>query len=400
MDTYDYPGKTIMPGMIDCHTHHNGFGDGRPGEEVAELPDEVLAIQSARNARASLYSGVTTIRDNGGKNQTMFRVRDAMRLGITPGPRMVLCGRPVTIVGGHTWYFGGEATGPSEVVAATRQLIKEGADYIKIMATGGTTRTSDPLRPSFNVEELTAITREAHKFGKLTAAHCTSSQGIVNSLEAGVDMIIHCYFREPDGTPNFRGEIAEHIGQAEAFINPTLHATRARIWALQHKKENHGLTGEEQVRLDGLLADFEVRLEYLQRLISMGLNIVTGSDSSWGNFQLGNTVYETECLVMAGYSPMQGILSVTSMAARSLGVDSVTGTLEPQKEADIIVVDGNPAEDIARLWHVEDVFLAGEKVERGPADFSIVDTPTPPVSIVRDAGNFGVAGLTIIVKNP
>ena len=108
-------------------------------------------------------------------------------------------------------YFGGEATGPVEVRAMTRQLIKEGADYIKITATGGTTQTSFPLRPSFNVDELKAITDEAHKFGKLTATHCTSTQGIINSLDADVDMIIHCRFRDADGSDNFREDVAERI---------------------------------------------------------------------------------------------------------------------------------------------------------------------------------------------
>ena len=199
VETFEYPGKTLMPGMVDAHTHHNGFGDGRAGDQLATLPDEVLTLQSARNARASLFTGVTSIRDNGAKNSTMFRLRGAVNQGITIAPRMVLCGRPVAIVGGHLGYFGIEATGVDECRAAVRQLIKEGADYIKITATGGSTRTSFPLRPSFDVDELSAITGEARKFGKLTAAHCTSTQGIVNCLDAGVDMIIHCVFKEADG---------------------------------------------------------------------------------------------------------------------------------------------------------------------------------------------------------
>ncbi len=90
VETYDYPDKTIMPGLIDCHTHHNGFGDGRSGEDVAALPDEVITLQAARNARDSLFSGVTSIRDNGAKNMTMFRLRDAVHQGIIQAPRMVL----------------------------------------------------------------------------------------------------------------------------------------------------------------------------------------------------------------------------------------------------------------------------------------------------------------------
>ncbi len=380
VETFDYPGMTVMPGMIDCHTHHNGFGDGRLGDELAKLPDEILSLQSARNARASLYSGVTTIRDNGAKSNTMFRVRDAILQGITPGPRMMLTGRPITTVGGHMWYFGTEVTGPVEAVAATRQLIKEGADYIKIAATGGSTLTSNPLLPSFNVDELTAIINEAHKFGKLTATHCTSTQGIINSLDAGVDMIIHCFFKEADGSSLFREDVCERIARQEAYVNPTVHVSRARIWALQHMKEEKGLSPEQQAGLDELLEDYEARLGYLGRMMDMGLKIITGSDSSWGDYQLGNAVYEIECLTMAGFSPMQGVVSVTSEAAKSLGVDAVTGTLEPGKEADVIVVDGNPSENILDLWKVQDVFLAGNRVDRGPGDFLAEIRQHPPAS--------------------
>ena len=104
-DLLDYTGFVLIPGMVDCHTHHNGFGDGRLGDEVAEIPDEILAIKSSSNARIALFSGVTTIRENGPKNMTMFRLRDAIKSGIEIGPRMNLCGRPVSIIGGHMGYF-------------------------------------------------------------------------------------------------------------------------------------------------------------------------------------------------------------------------------------------------------------------------------------------------------
>ena len=379
VEVFDYPGKTVMPGMVDCHTHHNGFGDGRTGDELVTLPDEVLTLQSARNARVSLYSGVTTIRENGPKNFTMFRLRDAINQGITVGPRMVLCGRPVSIIGGHMGYFGSEATGPVEARASVRQLVKEGADYIKITATGGSTSTSFPLRPSFDVDELIAITDEAHKFGKLTATHCSSTQGTINSLDAGVDMIIHCVFKEADGTDVFRPEVAERIGERGAYVNPTLHIGRARIWALQQSKESGGWTSAEQAELDDALRAFDTRLEHCRRLLEMGLKVITGSDSSWGDYQLGNTVYETECLVMAGYSPMQGIVSMTGEAAISLGIDDTVGTLEVGKEADVIVVDGDPADSISDLSNVADVFMAGQRINRGSAESVAATRQRPPV---------------------
>jgi imidazolonepropionase-like amidohydrolase len=365
VELLDYSDKTVMPGMVDTHTHHVGFGDGRVGDEIAAYPDEILTLQAAKNARRALFSGVTTIRENGPKNMTMFRLRDSVNMGLTLGPRMHLCGRPISIIGGHMGYFGSEVTGPIEARAMARQLIKEGADYLKITATGGSTGTSFQLLPAFNVDELQAITDEAHKFGKPTAAHCLSTQGIANALEAEVDMIIHCVFKHADGTNNFDEAVAERIVKQCAYINPTLHVFRSRIWILQRKKERDGLTTEEQTELDSELREFDVRIDNCRRLIEMGGKVITGSDSSWGNYILGNTAYETETLVMSGYSNEQGVYSVTGDAARSLDMDDKVGTLEAGKEADLLVLDGDPTKDIKNLWKVADVFLRGQSVDRG-----------------------------------
>ena len=368
VEVLEFTDKTLIPGMVDCHTHHNGFGDGRAGDELVTLPNEVLTLQSARNARAALFSGVTSARDNGAKDYTTFRLREAIQEGITQGPRLVLCGPPVSVIGGHMGYFGGEVTGPTEARAMVRRHIKAGADYIKITATGGSTRTSFPLVSAFNLDELTAIVREAHKFGKLTATHCLSTQGIIDSLEAGVDMIIHCVFTDADGTDRFREDVAERIGEQGAYINPTVHVSRARVLSLQRKGEREGLTPHEKLDLDQSLRNLERKMEDTRRLVEMGLKVVTGSDSSWGEYKLGNTAYETEALVEAGLSPMQGVVSVTSESAAAIGIDGDVGTLEAGKEADIVVVDGNPNEDISDLWNVAEVFQGGLRIDRGSAE--------------------------------
>ncbi len=380
VETVDYRDMTVMPGMVDCHTHHNGFGDGRAGDELGGMPDEILALKSARNARTSLFSGVTTIRENGPKAYTMLRLRDAMELGIVDGPRMVLCGRAVAIIGGHMGYFGTVATGVDEVREQVRRLIKEGADYIKVTATGGTTATSFPLLPSFNVDELTALTETAHGLGKLTAAHCSSTQGIRNSLDAGIDMIIHCIFRDADGTDTYRPDVVERIAEAGAYVNPTLQVQRASAWALMDRKAERPLTNAEQRSLDEAERNFERRMEDTRRMLDMDVRMITGSDSSWADYRLGNAAYETELLAEAGMSGPAAVASITGDAARSLGVDESVGTLEPGKHADLVVIDGQPDRNVSDLWKVADVFLGGRRVDRGSSDSRAPIRQQPPAS--------------------
>ncbi len=364
VDELDYEDRTLLPGLIDCHVHLIGIGDGRMGDELTTLPDEVLTLQAARNARAHLYSGVTTVRDCGAKNRTTFLLRQATEMGITPSPRLVLSGRPVAIIGGHLSYFGIEATGPVECRAAVRQLVKEGADFIKITATGGSTRTSHPLRPSFDVDELTAIVEEAHKFGKHAAAHCASSQGIVNALEAGVDTVIHGYHKEPDGSFRYRPEIAESMAEKGVFLNPTLYQGRDAEANLEHKAETVGLTDLERTQLDDIEGKNDVIFDHTAQMREAGVRLACGSDASWSYYKLGDFQSEIEAHMDTGMTEMEAIVSATSDSARSCWIDDEVGALEPGKQADLLVVDGDPSTDIKALRNVVDVFQSGNKVDR------------------------------------
>jgi len=361
----DYGDATILPGLVDAHTHFVAPGDGTPGEDIAKEHDDILLLQAAKNARTVLYSGVTTIRENGAKNHVTFSLREGIRRGLAVGPRMVICGRAITITGGHLWYFGSEADGEDGVRAEVRRLLKEGADYIKIMATGGTTRRSDPNRAAYTGAELRAITDEAHRHGKLTAAHCTSSQGVANCLEAEVDMIIHCVFNEPDGTYKFRPDLVERLASAKAWVNPTLYVMRVRIDRLEARRAREGsLTPSDAALLEWSRRAMEARFDGTYRMARAGIRMAAGSDSPWGFYGPGEFVNEVRMMVEAGLSTSSAIVAATSDAADSIGAGDMAGRLAAGRPADILVAAGNPLKDVAALWTVLDVYQAGRRVAR------------------------------------
>src|SRR3989442_11565392 len=190
---------------------------------------------------------------------------------------MVICGRPITIPGGHMGYFGSEAEGEAAVRAEVRTLLKEGADYIKIVASGGSTRPSDANRASYTVAELAAMTDEAHRHGKLTAAHCTSALSVQNCLDADVDMIIHCIFTEPDGTYRFRPDLVERLATAKAWVNPTLYVMKAGIERLREAREREGqLTPELVAKLEDSRRALDVRVDAVRRVSEAGGPMTAG----------------------------------------------------------------------------------------------------------------------------
>jgi len=364
----DYGNATILPGLVDSHTHLVSPGDGTAGDDTAAEPDDILLLRAVHNLRTILHSGVTTVRDNGAKHRVGFSLRDGLRRGLIAGPRVSICGRPITMTGGHMWYFGSEADGEDGVRAEVRTLLKEGADYIKIVASGGSTRTSNWKRPSYTVAELAAMTDEAHRQGKITAAHCACAASIENCLDAHLDMIIHCVFTEPDGTYRSRQDLVDRLAEAQVWVNPTLHILRAAIRHFTDLQARDGSLPPQQAwLLDWTKGELDNRLEAVGRMIKAGVKIVAGSDSPWNVYAPGGFAYEIEMMAEAGMSNAAAIAAGTSRAADAIGLGDVAGRLVSGRQADILVVAGDAVKDVAELRHVLDVYQAGRRVERGVA---------------------------------
>ena len=355
---------TLMPGLVDGHTHLAAPGDGTRGDVIGAETEAFLLVRAAANAAAALRSGVTTLRENGSKGRVAFELREAIRRGVTPGPRMIICGRPVTITGGHLHFFGGETNGVEGVRQTIRQLVKEGADFVKIVSSGGSTRSSHPYRPAFTPAELAAIADETHRFGKLCAAHSVPNQAISDCLDAGVDMIIHGNMSDETGRYVYRPDLTERIVAQGAWVNPTMHDIRAWIGHYAGVREANGgtLSAEDQAGLDGIQRFYDEKVDAVRRFHEAGAKLMAGSDSPWGQFKPGTGWQEIDAFTDAGLSNAAAIVTGTSGSAEAIGVGDIAGRLAAGRQADILVVPGDPYTDLQVLGRPLAVYQAGRAV--------------------------------------
>ena len=358
---YSFPSGYMLPGLIDSHSHLMfGVSGIRYEQAIDNDSDETMLLRAAKNARMHLNVGVTTLRDNGARNKITFNLREGARRGYVTAPRLLLCGRPVTISGGHFYWCNQEADGVEGVRAAVRDLVRDGADHIKIMASGGGTAITDLRRPSYTVEELSAIVNEAHNMGKPTTAHCLATGSIVNALDAGVDMLEHVGFVEPDGSYKFDPKVAERIALSGTYVSPTVQTGYRGMEALLNKKEQVGLSPAESESLEWAKGKCDSQMEFLGRLwTDWQIPIVSGTDAvaAFGDYCIG-----LEIMSQAGMSNVDVIKSSTSLNAKALGVGHLVGSVEVGKDADLIVVDNDPIQDIKALRTMTMVMRLGERV--------------------------------------
>ncbi|MBY9068336.1 amidohydrolase family protein [Hyphomonas sp. WL0036] len=351
----------VLPGLIDSHVHitsQNGPGDRIKGFENSDVD---TAFDGAAYALKTLEAGFTTVQDVGASNDAIFGLRDAIARGAVPGPRIRASGASVAVTGGHGDINGYSAqvmaaftgssicNGADDCRRAVRQQIKEGADVIKITATGGVlSNTSAGLEQQFSDEELKAIVEAAHAMGRQVTAHAHGKGGVDAALRAGVDSIEHGTYLDDETIALFK--------ENGATLVPTVLAGATVT----------GWTNEPWLPPASRIKAAQVgplMLDMLRRAHEGGVNVAFGTDT--GVSKHGENAKEFALMVEAGFTPEEAIRAATVVASQHLEMDKSVGTLEPGKYADIIAVDGDPLKDIRELESVDFVMKDGNVYKSG-----------------------------------
>ncbi len=347
-DKISLDGGMLFPGFIDCHVHLCLDGSPDPTATLMKDPVPITTLKASRLAHNTLMSGVTMVRDMGGKDAIDICLRDAIRSGLILGPRMLVSRQMVCMTGGHGWQFGREADGPDEVRKAAREQIRGGADLVKFMATGGVlTQGVEPGAAQFTEEELRAGIEEAHKAGRKTATHAMGTQGILNALRAGIDSIEHGV--------HMNDETISIMKKKNIPFIPTLSA----LFHIENKGVEAGIPAYAVEKTRRVKPH---HLKSIRMAREAGVMVAAGTDAGTPFNEHGQNVGEMIFLVEQGYSPPDALRAGTSLAARVLGVEKDFGTVEEGKVADLVVVRGNPLEDIKTLLTSVAVVMQGGKV--------------------------------------
>ena len=342
-DEYDYSGKYVMPGLIDAHVHlrYDPLGDPE------KRSHEYQAIRGVENAKKSLEIGVTSLGEAGGIGNVVFAVRNAINNGVVHGPRLYVSGEMITITGGRTKIPGErmEVNGADSARKVARELLMyHNADFIKLGATGAISSAhTGPRHPQLSVDEMRACVEEAHNCGKMVHGHCYGEKGISNSLEAGVDVIVH-------GQSLTDGHI-KHMKENDLILMPTLKAFCGH-------RDNLAKGGVHTRMLDtGIWPETEPNF---RRALEAGLTISMGTDGGMPDDLFTNNYLDLKYMVEWGMTPSQAVTAGTLNAAKSLAIEDTVGTLEVGKYADLLVLWKNPVEEISSIWtSLEKVILNG-----------------------------------------
>lgn len=338
---------TLLPGLIDAHVHLIWAG-AEPNPEEIRLRETPMkaAMRAVRHAADTLACGTTTVRDTGSPWGVAFALRDAINDGIVPGPRMLACGTPIVMTGGHCCALGTEVDSPHDARRAARQQLKETADFIKILATGGVygLRHDEPWSPQLTVEEMAAAVAEAKKAQRVAAIHAEGEEGIANAIAVGADTIEHGNQLTP--------ELADRMAERGIYLVPTL------AWFFNVAEAQPGpIFPEEYVRKGQIMAECSARSIELAR--RAGVKIAAGTDTGAPLVPHNSLRRELELLVRLGLTPLEAIAAGTRVAAEAMRLDKQIGTLEAGKYADLIAVRGDPTQDIQALYDLGLVVKGG-----------------------------------------
>jgi len=368
-DVLDLSGFSVLPGLIDCHVHLVFSHSADALRDVLAEEDQQLLLRGVANARQALGTGVTTVRDLGGRGGVTFRLRDSIENKLIAGPRILAAGSPITITGGHCNFLGLEADGEVSVRAAARRQLKAGANCIKIMATGGRmTPGTNVGMAQYTVAEIRAAVDEARRGQVTLAAHAIGTDGIRNATAAGVTTIEHCSWLGRGPVAEFDESVAAQMAEQGTAAVPTLSPVKQAIAA-----SSGNLTA-------GLREHIAVRAEVLRclrRMTELGVSILAGTDAGVAWTPFDSLPAEMESLVSeVGLTPMQAIRAATGEAARVLGIDGSIGALTAGKVADLVAVEGDPSVRIGDIRFVRTVVKQGQVVAQNGVVLDPARAPT------------------------